>query len=319
MKLINWNNFGENFNYTLNNERRLQQQQAQFDQEMEYRNRQSGLDQDYRNSTLDISRGNLELDQQQQQRLGYESFAKNFAPTETLGVGRANPRTGNFDYGQSGENSVPITKESEIESNLGVDVAEGDYVNRALIPEIAEPFKTEGARVGKDGFVYRWDENTREYIKTDLQAPEKDYKYKTEENNGLTTPYTKQVELDRAWDYYNELQNLKEVEGGGYNYYDKDGKSGTATEEQIRVTKKRAYDEVKALTDDKAKWYNQHYANFDQAYRGFKSSLAAGEITLETLEMVINDEMGDAPADVKQAMIDLLGKRAPITYREKIL
>ena len=47
-KLINWNNFnkgfGETFNYTLNNERRLQQQQAQFNQEMEYRNRQSGLD-----------------------------------------------------------------------------------------------------------------------------------------------------------------------------------------------------------------------------------------------------------------------------------
>ena len=112
-KLINWNNFnkgfGETFNYTLNNERRLQQQQAQFNQEMEYRNRQSDLDQDYRNSTLDISRENLDINKTGQKI----DIMKGLLPSQEGGAGAM---TGGDWEKQTGVDLYPEDKEKDFYS-----------------------------------------------------------------------------------------------------------------------------------------------------------------------------------------------------------
>ena len=113
MAKINWNlasqQFGEAFNYTLNNERRLQQQQAQFNQEMEYRNRQSGLDQDYRNSTLDMNK-------RQEDRLetGQKiDIMKGLLPSQEGGAGAM---TGGDWEKQTGVDLYPAEKEKDFYS-----------------------------------------------------------------------------------------------------------------------------------------------------------------------------------------------------------
>ena len=151
-KLINWNNFnkgfGETFNYTLNNERRLQQQQAQFDQEMEYRNRQSDLDQDYRNSTLDISRENLDINKRQEDRLetGQKiDIMKGLLPSQEGGVGAM---TGGDWEKQTGVDLYPAEKEKDFYSMFQ------EAVPKSYNETTLDPFKVGN----KSGFLeQKWE------------------------------------------------------------------------------------------------------------------------------------------------------------------
>ena len=72
-------NFGESFNATVDRERKLKQQQDQFNKDMAFRNRQLGLLNIYRESSVGIDQGNLDARNREQD---FREIPKPISPTE---------------------------------------------------------------------------------------------------------------------------------------------------------------------------------------------------------------------------------------------
>jgi len=128
------------------------------------------------------------------------------------------------------------------------------------------------------------------------------------------TPYTKQVELDASEDRLNELKSVKpDSDDDKYYYYDEKGsKSEGIDKAGMDLVIKREEERLKALTDDKARWFNSKWANFDQAYKVFTKSVGEGYITLSNYESQIERSMPNAPTDEVNRMKELIRQRLEI-------
>ncbi len=280
-------NFGEAFLSTIDRERKLRQQQLQFQQDQAFRNRQLDFLNVYRE-------GILANQDAQEKRLIDQGKAglieAGFTPIGQI-EGRKNIRTDKFES---------TTPEGDITSVPTTKLFGQEFTPPP--PETPKELQTTGARVGKDGFIYRWNPNTKKYEKTNLEAP-------IDTTGDLTTPFTSRDKLRDASIRFGDFRNLSDE-------MQKSGKDevtlpdGTViTKERLKVLREQAFDDVVFQTDERAKQLNSIYENFDQAFRRYLKLAEDGKLTKNNIDSIISRDLKGAPADMIKEMKDLLKSR----------
>jgi len=279
-KLINWNNFnkgfGETFNYTLNNERRLQQQQAQFNQEMEYRNRQSGLDQDYRRENIDLTKEGgiadmlgkgFKLDEQTPEATVYgKGF--DYPPEEPQKMRPLFDITQTFPNEQGTPTVYGISKDTLEQFPLGTDYSE---------------------------LTQRMNAN-----KGDKEKEEK-------------TPY---FDLTKSGDLFSKYQDIESAERipdtekdetlrGQYQYMTKDGAGVRISPTQKAELKRRTMDDLTLAADNEARQINSKVPGFYSTYQALLNMVDKPE----DIDRVVNENLGSASVETRDAIKTLLRRR----------
>lgn len=303
-KAINWNNFnqqfGESFIRTLDRERTLRQQQEEFNRKMQFENRQLDFSikrneeyQNYLNST--------------NQRQGYESFLQNFAPESTLGTGRENPRTGNFDYGENGMLSTPVFKEKDIEKGYGgLDVPEGNYIRPSLLPQTPkqegiERTITDYTDPNKPVIFGITDSGKKIELGTGAPKTSKGGK-----NQGDKTPY---YDLTKSGELFNKYQDINRAERdnltGSYQYMTKEGTGVILSPTQKAELKTRTISDLEEATNNEARKINSKVPGFYSTYQALLNMIEKPE----EIDTKVNEYLKDASSETRDAIKTLLKRR----------
>lgn len=232
-KLINWNNFnqgfGESFNQTISELRRLREQREQFDQEMGFRERQLGLEQQRIEQTAryyDYLDKNLDL-QKQGDIAGM--YKEGFTPdTETPDVNV---------FGQGFDFPKPAPPEP-VEQFLGSQVRSG-------IMEYMYGYPQEG-----DDVITKVDRTT---IPSDILTPKE------------KTPYYDLTGSGEAFNKYKELQSGVPTEKG-FNVT-LGGKPIALTQKELESLKSQHIKNIELATDDEARKINSKVPGFYSTFQ----------------------------------------------------
>jgi hypothetical protein len=243
-------NFGEAFLSTVDRERKLRQQQQQFDQEMSFRNRQLNFLNAYREGLLGINQGNLDARNREQ-----------------------------------------------------------DFKEQPTAPK---ELQTSGARVGADGYIHRWNPNTKKYEKTNLKAPETNGGAGNGQGGVIQSPHISSIKLDEAYGQYrgyDDNYNKSLKEGESQKIIDAGGNQVELTKEQLRAGRDSHRKTFMIHADNRADALEKTYKGFEAFYNEFKDRKdLKGAISRGRLMHVISTDMAGFPADAIREMFELIVK-----------
>ena len=312
-------NFGEAFLSTIDRERKLRQDQDQFNQAQAFRERQLDFLNVYRNSLTEQAKAQEERLQNQ---LDY-NVSQGYAPVqEGLVPGRKNQRTGEFDT------HLPTTTGKEVKGLFGADIGEGNFVRKDLIPQAPEEFtgdryetissnvkgtgKFQGQKVNK---IYDKKEK-REFQEPVILDP------KSNESDNLTTPFISGDKLRNAKIKFQDIDKIyrelggKQVSIGNIDPStdasgQKNKDNGEITRQQLSVMRNQAFEDVVFQTNERSKNLNSIYENFDQEFQTYLSMAKKGDLTKDNLDRMVSDDMKkiNAPKDMIKEMKELLKLR----------
>lgn len=296
--------FDEYFMSAFQFQQSLNEQRNQRVQDITFKMRELSLLDDYRS---DLISGQQQQEERLQRGQDFD-IRQSFTPIGT-----------EFDNASG----LPIKTGEELNKQFGRSLFEpsNKYLRKDLIPETPEPIESSGLVPLYEGQVevkYETDPTTGERRVVDYGTLFRPFESTISGRGDKKTPYTNQIALDASEDRLRELRNIK-PEGDTYSYYDDKGNLiEDVSAGGMQTVIQREEERLKALTDDKARWYNSKWENFDQAYQSFIQAADIGELTLENLDRVINEGMKGAPADVIKEMKSLIKKRVRVSYRKSL-
>ena len=298
-------NFGESFNATVDRERKLKQQQDQFNQQMAFRNRQLGLLNIYRQDTEKRLQAAQDINKQVTEYGITSQYQEVPKGTGDVNIDRS------FDpvLTPSGTSGTDLNKQFEGALNPFDP-------NKRYSPITQEPKEigTKDPRVGADGYVHRWDPNTKEYVKTNLKAPETTGggNNGSNQNGSIQSPHINSIKLDEAYGQYksygdNYNKSLKE--GEDQSIIDADGNQVTLTKEQLKAGRDSHRKTFMIHANNRADALEKTYKGFEAFYNDFKDREdLKGAVSQGRLMDIISKDMAGFPADAIREMFELIVK-----------
>ncbi len=297
--------FDEYFMNAFQFQQEINEKRAQRIQDINFKMRELSLLSDYQQGILEDRSRRTDVAEERtnlmSDELRLDALKTGFIPVTGNQPKRENIRTGETETDVGGMIS-PI-----------IDIGGRSYTYPE--PQAPEQIQTKDPRVGADGYVYRWDENTKEYIKTELR----DYDALTRRINAtdddevIQSPHISSINFDAAYRDYMRLGELYRENistEGEITYTNEQGKRIPTDREGLKEATDRARKKFMDIADNRADALEKEYKGFEAFYNDFKirKDLKLDKISEGRLMDIISKEMAGFPADAIREMFELLIK-----------